>query len=131
MEISKDKLPAGWSYALKPTSLEEALRHAGVATQVRLTQWHKSQWKDGAIFQAHFYPPGASFRNEAEEVWVISHSIASAERPEARAFIESVVLPEFVSWLKHIESLPPDSTIRREKQSFARIWPPADAINGR
>jgi hypothetical protein len=126
MEIFKDRLQSGFSYALKPSVLVAALLDAGAATPVTLYQRHKKWWTEGVIFRADFYPPGRFHLNETEVLHVTSRSLPSKQRPQARKFIEQAVLPAFVAWLINIEALPSDSTVRREKQSFTRIWEPSE-----
>jgi hypothetical protein len=126
MDIYKDQLPAGASYALKPSVLEAALQTGGVQTATALYQW-RNGWSDsGVLFQADFYPPGRYYRNHDELLTVRSRAVPSPLRSEARAFLEGSVLPAFVKWIAGLESLPPDSTLRREKQSFVRVWRPEE-----
>ena len=124
MEIYKDQLPAGVSYALKPSVLEAALQTGGVQTETALYQWRNGWSESGVLFRADFYPAGRHYRNHNELLAVTSRAVPSQLRPQARAFVERSVLPDFVKWLAGLESLPPRSTLRREKQSFVRVWHP-------
>ncbi len=124
MKIYKDQLPSGVSYALKPSVLQAALQSGRVETEAALYQWRNGWSESGVLFEANFYPAGRYYRNQDELLTVRSHAVPSRLRPEARAFIETAVLPEFVKWIVGLERLPPDSTLRREKQSFVRVWQP-------
>ena len=124
VEIFKDKLPASISYALKPSVLEAALRSAGVAAETKLYQWRQGWAKDGIVFQATFYPPGTFGENAHELLSVSSHALPSHFRLQAGQFMAMSVVPEFIAWISHIETLDRSSVIRRERQVFARSWLP-------
>jgi hypothetical protein len=124
MDIYKEKLPAGVSYALKPSALVTALQMGGVKTGAVLYQWRNGWVKGGVLFRADFYPAGRYYRNQDELLTVTSRAVPSSLRPQARTFVEGSVLPDFVEWITGLERLPPESTLRREKQSFVRAWQP-------
>lgn len=126
MDIYKDQLPEGVSYALKPSVLEAALQTGGVRTEARLYQWRNGWSESGVLFQADFYPAGRYYRNQDELLTVTSHAVPSSIRLQARSFLESSVLPDFIKWIAGLERLPAGSTVRREKQSFARVWQPSE-----
>lgn len=121
MEIVKDRLPKGQSYALKPSVLEAALTEAGARTPTTLYQRYHGWWQSGVIFRADFYRVEQS---GIEALTVISRALPSEQRAAARRYIESEVIPAFIEWIKWLETLPENSTVRREKQSFTRQWMP-------
>ena len=126
MIIKKEALPRGHSYALKPSTLESALHAAGVTTHRWLDQLRgrMTQGRETLhIFDAEFWPPhpGRPYEALAMRSW----AIPSEHRPEARAYIERVMLPEFISWICGIEALPTDSPTRRKEQRFSRDWKPS------
>ena len=128
MKIFKDSLPAGLSYALKPSVLSDLLAREQICIPVALYQWRHTPSQDKAFFSADFYPLTYPYfkSEEGESITVTSLALPSKDRQAARQFIESEVLPGFVIWIKGIEALPLDSTIRREMQSFKRIWSPVE-----
>ena len=63
--------------------------------------------------------------NADEVLHVSCRSVPSCDKQMAEAFLEAVALPEFIQWIKHLETLPSNSTVRREKQSFTKVWPDA------
>jgi len=118
VDIFKDKLPAGWAYALKPSLLEGAIAEAGMSLPVSLYQWHKIWEADGPALNAKFYPSGSYMGRENGRFSVTSGAIPSSEREVQQDFAERVFLPALVKWMTSLEALPPDSTVRREEQSF-------------
>jgi len=122
MEIYKDHLRPGQSFPLKASLLEAVIASNRVQTAVSLYQLCETWWADGALIRADFYPPGRYYLNEDEVLHVSCRSVPSAEKQTAQAFLEAVALPEFIQWIKHLESLPSNSTVRREKQSFTKMW---------
>jgi hypothetical protein len=124
VDIYKDDLPAGLSYALKPSLLEDALQGASVVTRAALFQSRSGWAKNAVVFAARFYPPGRHYRNDDDFLTVSSAAVPSQCRPQARAFVESIVLPQFIEWIVALEQLPSNSTRRREVQSFTRLWKP-------
>lgn len=124
MRIFKDSLPAGLSYALKPSILEAELRSAAVETETSLFQWRSGWSRDGILFRADFCPPGTYGQNADERLHVTSRALPSRLRAQAMQFVGASVLPEFIAWVSHIESLERASTVRRETQWFERAWLP-------
>jgi hypothetical protein len=125
MEIFKDRLREGLSYPLKPSVLAATIEANGVETPVTLYQRTETWWTEGILFRADFYPPGLYYLNPGEVLHVTCRSVRSEERQRARSFLEGLVLPAFVQWIRRLEGLEFDSTLRREKQAFARAWPEA------
>lgn len=126
MQIYKDRLPKGLSYALKPSVLEEALRLAQIQTLASLYQWRENKYHiQGTIFAATFSPAGLFIHDETDVLSIRSFALASRHRNQARLFIEAIVLPDFVRWIRGIELLALNAPDRRRKQEFARAWSPS------
>jgi hypothetical protein len=51
--------------------------------------------------------------------------VPSPQRQRARAFLEEHVIPAFVTWIAHLEELPDNATLKRNRPSFVRMWEPA------
>lgn len=125
MEIFKDRLPKGLSYALKPSVLGEALAFAEVKTPARLYQWRENKYhRNGTIFSAYFRALGVFIHDETDVLAITSLALPSHHRHEARQFVETVILPEFILWITDIERLPLNSPMRHERQEFERVWQP-------
>jgi len=119
VDILKNRLPAGWAYALKPSLLESAIGAAGIRLPVSLYQCYKV-WGDNApALSAEFYPSGSLIGKENGRFSVTSAATPSSGRETQQHFAERVFLPALIRWMTSIEALPQDSTIRREQQSFA------------
>jgi hypothetical protein len=119
VNIFKDKLPAGWAYALKPSLLEDAIAEAGLRLRVSLHQNYKVWEADAPALSAKFYPSGSYLGGENGAFSVRSAAIPSSECEVQRDFAERVFLPALVTWMTSLEVLPPGSTVAREEQSFA------------
>jgi hypothetical protein len=127
MEIYKGHLRPGQSFPLKASALEAAIAANDVQAPVSLYQRCETWWTDGVLFRADFYPPGRFYLNEDEVLHVTCRSVSSDDKQTAKAFLDAVALPEFIQWIKHLEALPSNSTVRREKQSFTKVWPDVTA----
>jgi hypothetical protein len=117
--LKKEVLPAGWSYALKPSRLEEAIAEAGIQLPVTLHQWHKRWAANAPAFSATFYPRGSYLGGEHGCFSVTSCAVPSSQRQAIQVFAERIFLPELVAWIMSVEELSEDSTLKREKQEFA------------
>lgn len=118
MDIFRDKLPAGWAYALKPSLLESAVADAGVRLPVALHQWHKVWAADAPALCASFHPRGSHLGKEEGRFSITSGAIPSDQRGIHQDFAERVFLPALIEWMVLIEALPNDSTVRREEQTL-------------
>jgi hypothetical protein len=119
VDIYKDKLPAGWSFGLKPSRLENAIIDAQIRLPVSLHQRHKVWSADAPALSASFYPRGSHLGGEDGRFSVTSCAVPANQREVMQGFAERVFLPALVAWIESIEALPQDSTIGREKQEFA------------
>lgn len=118
VDIYKESLPAGWSYALKPSRLESAIINVGIQLPVSLHQWHKVWEADAPALSAKFYPRGSHMGGDDGCFSVTSCAIPSSQRDDLQVFAEQMFLPELVAWMMSIQALSQDSTIRREEQEF-------------
>ena len=130
VDIYKDKLPAGWSYALRPSVLEDAIATEGILLPVALHQNHKSWSDDAPAFRCRFYPQGSFMGGEAGKFSVTSCAVPAEQRKLAQDFAEGVFVPALVNWMALIEALPQNSTIKREQQEFTCQGSPL-ALNAR
>lgn len=113
MLIEKSPLPRGMSYVLKSSVLESALSQAGIDLDVHLIH------STGAIFfDAYFWPPNANVRHE--RLYVRAGVVQAKESHDARLYVESTVLPDFIAWIKGIMGLPVKSPVRQKQQHFER-----------
>ena len=119
MEIFKDKLPAGLSYALRPSRLEDAVVSAGIQLPVALHQQHKVWAIKAPALSASFYPPKSYLGGSGGRFSVKSCAVPSSERKTWQDFAEDVFLPALIAWIASIETLSADSVIRRAEQHFA------------
>ncbi|MGH2266310.1 hypothetical protein ACQ1Z3_14550, partial [Enterococcus faecalis] len=77
VDIYKEKLPAGWAYALKPSRLESAVAEAKLLFPVSLYQRFKVWAVDAPAFAATFHPRGSYLGGEAGRISVSSYAIPS------------------------------------------------------
>jgi len=113
MHISKEKLPRGLSYPLKSGALEKAFSEAGITLDCSVNYIARP----GDV-TAQFWPPNPNVR--FERIYITIYAVASDSVENARARMQGNVLPKLVSFLLEIIVLPPNSPIRREKQTFQR-----------
>jgi hypothetical protein len=127
VEIHKAPLRAGLSYPLRPSAFKDALEKAAIRTAVVLHQRTETWWTEGVLFRADFYPPARPGARtiKGETLHVTCRSVPSSEKQDARVFLENQTVPEFIDWLKVLESEPANSTVKREQPSFARTWSPS------
>jgi len=122
MEIHKEKLPAGLSYALKPSQLERLLAEY-VSLPTTLHQWRgRELWGERRLLDATFYPPGRYYLNDHEVLHVSSYAVPSDQRQHAVRQLQEAVLPEFIRWIEVLRAEPDGSTVRRETQRFIRMF---------
>ena len=126
MEIDKTPLRPGLSYPLRPSVFVAHVAAGGVRTPIVLHQRTENWWTSGVLFRADFYPPARpGVRSEkGETLHVTCRSVPSRENQRARAYLEQDVIPGFVVWIKHLEQLPDNATMKRGKPSFTREWEP-------
>lgn len=111
MNITKEELPKGLSWPLQTSALASALEHAGITIDCSV-----NYTRSVGPLTAHFWPPNPNV--DYERVYLTVGAVPSAAAQSEREHMSDRVLPSFVSWLKAIIALSPDSPIRREKQIF-------------
>ena len=112
------KIPKGYGYIVKPSSLVSALRAAGVELDTRLVRHHAER-----LFDAYFWPPAPNV--PSERLYITAGSARARDLPELRQRVEREALPTLVRWISGIVSLDQRSPIRRESQSI-ELLPPRD-----
>ena len=111
LHIHKAPLPKSRRFVLRATSLEQALREAGIQLETSLRLVNSDVY-----FLAYFWPPNPNVRHE--RLYITAGAVPSAEAFASREHMDSCVLPRFALWVNHLLSLPLNSPIRREKQIF-------------
>ena len=111
LHSQKAPLPKSRRFVLRSTSLEQALREAGIQLETSLRLDNSDVY-----FLAYFWPPSPNVPHE--RLYITAGAVPSAEVFASRDHIDSCVLPRFVAWETHLLSLPLNSPIRREKQIF-------------
>ena len=116
LHIRKNKIPADFSYVLRTSALEAALRDGGIEIDTSL-----NYVKGTPHFTAYFWPPRPGIAYE--RLYLQAGSVPSTHAHAAREHIESQVLPAFVTWVRGLLALPAESPIRRREQVFAGHFP--------
>jgi len=111
LHSQKAPLPKSRRFVLRSTSLEQALREAGIQLETSLRFVSSDVY-----FLAYFWPPNPEVPHE--RLYIQAGSVPSAEAFASREHIERSVLPRFALWVNRLLSLPLNSPIRREKQIF-------------
>jgi hypothetical protein len=111
MEFTSEtgKIPKGYGYPLKPSSLANALVAAGMEIEVHLVRHHSKR-----LFDAHFWPPNPNVSHE--RLYVTVGTVAAPYLPECRKRVESECIPNLIRWVSGIIALDPKSPIRRQSQ---------------
>jgi hypothetical protein len=112
MLIEKEPLPKGASFVLRSSSVEDALRSAGISVQTSLRHVNSR-----IFFDAYFWPPNPNVAHE--RFYIRAGVVPSPMAREAREFVETSVLPQFIAWASDILSLPYNSPVRRAQQLFS------------
>ena len=113
MEIEKEKLPKGCSYALKTTMIENAFKENNITTNTHLIYSHSE-----IFFDAHYWIPNQN--NDYYRFYIRAGHVESTKRKEAMMFMQNSVIPEFIEWAKELISLPDNSTKLLEEPYFRR-----------
>jgi len=103
IDIEKDKLQKGLSYAFKTSDIEKVLTENQIESNVYLT-YSKSK----IFFDAWYSPPTENMGYV--RLYVRGGSIQSDQRKEAVIYMNDIVFPDFVGWLKRGIKLPKNST---------------------
>jgi hypothetical protein len=111
MRIEKKKLPKNSSFVLRSSILEEAVLRAGIATEIDLYQGSSR-----TFFEASFLPPTPNVPHE--RFFVHTGSVPASQARAARDYMETNVIPGFITWATGILQLPANSIVRRNDQQF-------------
>ena len=123
MLIDKARIPKGSSFVLRSSAMEEALRAGAIVTEV-----HLHHVGPGIFFDAWFWPPRPNV--PLERFFVRAGCVPSHQARQAREYVESRVLPDFILWASQILALPSNSPVRRSNQTFFRGFPVDEAAPG-
>lgn len=100
-------------YPLKSSVLENALMSAGITLHTHLIQ------RPGKIFfDAHLWPPNPNI--PYERLYIRASAVPTEKGQTARDYLETVVIPDLISWINNLLAQPPNSTQRRERGDYFR-----------
>jgi len=105
------KIPRGYGYVLKPSSLANALRAAGFEIDVHLRRNHGTP-----LFNADFWPPNPNV--PYERLYITAGTMPAHSLPEIRERVEREAIPYLVSWISDILTCDSKSPIRRQSQAI-------------
>jgi hypothetical protein len=108
MRSETAKSPKRQGYPLRPSTLGDALKHAGVSIDVHLIR------QPGTIFDAHFWPPNPDV--PYERLYIRVGSVPVEQLGAIRREFEAKTIPVLVKWIASILAQDSKSPIRREKQ---------------
>lgn len=103
MIITKEKLPKGSTYPLRSSFLENALEAAGVTIPVSLRYA-----ADSELLLARYVLPATW--EDYESINIESGAVSSRNSMEAKEFLESTIVPEFILWVDEHLKLPENSS---------------------
>lgn len=105
------KIPKGYGYVLKPSTISDALQSAGLDINAHLVRSHGRR-----LFDAHFWPPNPDV--PYERLYMTTGTAGANDLPELRRKAERDALPMLVRWISTILSADPRSPLRREQTSI-------------
>lgn len=108
MKSETAKLPKSQGYPLRPSTLEEALKRAGISIDVYLNR------QPGSLFDAHFWPPSPNV--PYERLYIRVGSIPVEQVGAVRREFEAKTIPVLVKWIAGILAHDLKSPVRREQQ---------------
>jgi hypothetical protein len=103
MEIEKQKLPKGYSYAIKTSIIKNAFEENNITTDTKLIYSISK-----IFFDAHYWIP--NHNRDYYSFYIRVGHVQSDRRQEAVLFMQNTVIPEFIAWAKDLVFLPDDST---------------------
>ena len=128
MLVEKDKLPKGFSYALKTSKLEEAINEANIETDLHLI--YCGPPSKMPLFAVEFWLPNQNV--EYDRFYIRSGVVESGNRKTVEGIVNSKVIPSFIDWALDIISLPINSTKRVHGARFIAEYIDGDLwINGK
>ena len=104
-----EKIPKRYGYVLKPSSLVNALRAAGVEIDVQLTRHHSK-----GLFDVHYWAPSPNAAYE--RLYITSGTVMVEDLKVIRTKVDNEAIPELVEWISNILSFDPNSPVRRHNQ---------------
>lgn len=110
LTIRKDKIQRGWSYPLKATVLDMAVRHAKLQVAIALQFNHGAFWSKRPLFSAGYYPSGTRHYNQEATYLVSCRSVRAEEYALAKDMVEITIIPQFIEWAAALEALPANSS---------------------
>ena len=110
LTIRKDKTQRGWSYPLKATVLDMAVRHAKLRVAVALQFNHGAFWSKRPLLSAGYYPSGTRHYNPEATYIVSCRSVRAEEYAIAKNMVETSIIPQFIEWATELEALPAKSS---------------------
>jgi hypothetical protein len=113
MKIEKQKLPKGFSYALKTSMLERAFIETKITIDTHLIYSNSE-----IFFDAHYWIPNKNV--DYYRFYIRAGHVQSGRRKEAMIFMKNIVIPEFIEWAKELVSLPENSTKLSDDLYFRR-----------
>ena len=113
MKIEKQKLPKGFSYALKTSMIERAFQENNITINTNLIYSFSE-----IFFDAHFWIPNKNV--DYYRFYIRAGHVQSGRRKEAMMFMQKTVIPEFIEWAKELVSLPENSTKLSDSLYFRR-----------
>ena len=93
MKIEKQKLPKGFSYALKSSMIVRAFEESKITIDTHLI-YSISE----IFFDAHYWIPNKNV--DYYRFYVRAGHVQSARRKEAMIYMQQSVIPEFIEWAK-------------------------------
>ena len=108
MRSETARLPKRQGYPLRPSTLEDALKRAGVSIDVHLIR------QPGKLFDAHFWPPNPNA--PYERLYVRVGSVPIEQVGAIRREFEATTLPVLVKWIASILAQDSKSPMRGEEQ---------------
>lgn len=122
IEIDKDKIPKGRSYALKTSLLETVVAEYNIQTRIHL-EYHNNP-HPLHFFRAEYWLPNKNV--EYDRFYITVGTVANSERKNAQEFLVSQILPLFGLWARSILDLPDNSSKLHKAPWFEAIYQKED-----
>lgn len=116
--ISKDKISKEYRYVLKTSELEHVFEKYEIDIHVDLN-YGLPQGIDH-IFEAFFWLPNE--RVHYNRLYIKVGAVLNTDFLELREEMDTLVLPEFILWIKGILNLPEDSTQLKHGLHFTAVF---------
>ncbi len=103
MEITKHKLPRGFTYPLKSSLLQAACEDIGIELPITLRYR-----PDANLFVGHYFFPATW--QDYECINILSGAVNSHKSLYAREHMSKSVIPGFIAWVDELIKLPENSS---------------------